>query len=124
MVWDSNEIIEKAERKEIELVLSKEIMEEFARVLGYRELQEKIKNKSLEMRRAVGKLVSLATMVEPNEKLSVVEDDADDNKILECAKAGKVDYIVSNDTHLLKLGKFEGMPIVTSQEFLNKIKKD
>ena len=41
---DSNEIIEKAERKEIELVLSREIIEEFARALSYKELQEKIKN--------------------------------------------------------------------------------
>jgi len=50
---DSNEIIEKAERKEIELVLSREIIEEFARALSYKELQEKIKNKNLEMKRTI-----------------------------------------------------------------------
>ncbi len=119
----SNEIIERVEKKEIELVLSKEIIEEFVRVLDYKELQEKIKNKNLEMKRTVVKLVSIVKMVEPNEKLSIVKDDQDDNKILECAKTGNVDFIVSNDNHLLKLKIFENIPIVTSQEFLNKIKK-
>lgn len=57
-------------------------------------------------------------MVEPSEKLSIVKDDSDDNKILECAKTGKVDFIVSNDNHLLKLKNFENIPIITPQEFI------
>lgn len=44
------------------------------------------------------------------------------NKILECAKAGNVNYIVSNDNHLLKLGKFENIPILNPEEFIKKLK--
>ncbi len=120
---DSNEIIERVERREIELVLSKEIIDEFARVLQYDEIQEKIRNKNLEMKRTVEKIVSLSTLTEPIERLDVVKEDADDNKILECAKAGKVDFIVSNDNHLLKLKEFEGIQILSSHEFLKIIKK-
>ncbi len=120
---DSNEIIDRVERKEIELFLSKEIIEEFARVLNYEEIQEKIKNKNLEMKRTVEKIASLSLIVEATEKLNVLKEDADDNKILECAKAGKVDFIISNDNHLLKLKEFEGIKIFSSSDFLKIIKK-
>ena len=73
------------------------------------------------MKRTIGKLVSIAKMVEPNERLDIVKDDADDNKILECAKSGKVDFIVSNDNHLLKLKKFDKIPILTPKEFIKNI---
>ena len=119
---DSDKIIGKVELKEIELVLSQEIIGEFARVLGYKDIQEKIKTKNLEMRWTVHKIVSLSTLVEPAEKLLVVKEDPNDNKVLECAKAGKVDVIVSSDNHLLKLGSFEGMPIKTPSHFLRSLR--
>lgn len=68
--------------------------------------------------RSVEKIIAIATLVEPVEKLNIVKEDPDDNMVLECAKAGKVDYIVSNDKHLLKLKEFEGIKIVTPKEFL------
>ena len=119
----SNEIIEMAERGEIELILSKDIVKEFTRVLGSDELQKKIRDKNLEMIRTISKLVAIATMVESRVKICAVTDDPDDDQILECAKAGKVDFIVSNDAHLLKLKEFEGILIVSSQKFLQEIAK-
>lgn len=117
---DSNKIIEKVERKEIELVLSKDIIEEFAKVLDYREIKEKIKNKNLEMKRTIEKIISLSTIVDPIEKLNIVKEDSDDNKILECAKAGDVDFIITNDAHLLRLKQFEKIRIIPPREFLIK----
>jgi len=116
---NSNTILEKVENKEIELILSKEIIEEFVRVLGYREIQDKIKDKNLEMKRTIEKIISISTIVEPTEKLNIVEEDPEDNKILECAKAGNVDFIISGDNHLLKLKGFE-VKIISPEEFLKK----
>ncbi len=118
---DSDKIMNRVEKKEVDLILSKEIIEEFAIVLSSKEIQDKIKNKNLEMKRTIGKIASLSTIVEPLEKLDIVNEDPDDNKILECAKAGKVDFIISSDNHLLKIKKFEGIPIVTPQEFLKQL---
>ena len=120
---NSDKIIEKVEKKDIELILSKDIIEEFARVLKYKEIQEKVKNKNLEMKRTVEKIISISKIIEPAEKLEVVEEDPDDNKFLECAKSGKVDFIVSGDNHLLKLKEFEGMKIITPKEFIKTINK-
>ncbi|MCX6709009.1 MAG: putative toxin-antitoxin system toxin component, PIN family [Candidatus Woesearchaeota archaeon] len=117
---DSNTVLEKVENKEIELVLSKEIIEEFARVLGYKEIQDKIRDKNLEMKRTIEKIISISTIVEPTEKLNIVEEDPEDNKILECAKAGNVDFIISGDNHLLKIKKLGLIKIVSPDEFLKK----
>ena len=120
---DSDRILEKAENKEIELVLSKEIIEEFVRVLGYEEIQQKIKDKNLEMRRTAEKIASISTIVVLLQKLDVIKEDSDDNKILECAVEGNADYIVSQDNHLLNLKEFRGIKIVTPEEFLDVLRR-
>jgi predicted nucleic acid-binding protein len=56
--------------------------------------------------------------VEPDEMLDVVPDDHDDNRILECAVAARSDFIVSGDNHLLRLGVFRGIRIMTVAEFM------
>ena len=116
----SDKIISKAEIKEIELIISNDIIEEYGEVLDYEEIQDKIKDKKLEMKRTVGKIISMSKIVVPKEKLAIVKNDPDDNIILECAKAGNVDFIISNDKHLLKLKKFENIPILTPDEFVEK----
>lgn len=60
-----------------------------------------------------------AIIVNPLEKLDVVEEDPDDNKFLEAAVTGNASYTVSQDKHLLKIKKFRGTRIVTPEEFLN-----
>ena len=115
---DSDKILKKVERGELELILSEDILDEFLKVLDYEEIKKKIENKNLEMRRAMEKIVSISTIVVPLRKLDVVEDDPDDNKILECAVEGDVDYLISQDKHLLNIGEYEGIKIISPEEFL------
>jgi len=119
---DSDEILSKAECGELVLVLSKEILKEYASVLQYKEIKDKIKAKNLETLRTIQKIISIATIVNPLCKLDVVKDDPDDNKIIECAIEGEVDYIITQDKHLLKLKRFENIDIVTPKEFLDLFK--
>ena len=114
----SDKIIEKVENKEIELILSKEIIEEFTQVLEYEEIQQKIKDKNLEMRRSVERIVAISTIVEPKHLLDVVKNDPKDNKIIECAVEGNFDYIISRDNHLLSLKKYNGIEILSPEDFL------
>jgi uncharacterized protein len=65
------------------------------------------------------KLESNAEIVKPNMVLDVIEDDPDDNRVLECAVKGSADYVVTGDRHLLKLGNYEGIAIVTVRQFLD-----
>jgi len=44
--------------------------------------------------------------------------DPDDNRVLECAVAADSEVIVSGDTHLLQLGTFRGIPVMTIAAYL------
>ena len=41
-----------------------------------------------------------------------------DNHVLECAIDGRADCIITGDLHLLELGSFQGVKIVTVADFL------
>jgi predicted nucleic acid-binding protein len=53
-----------------------------------------------------------------------VSPDPDDDFILACAKEEKVSYLVTGDVkHLLALGEYEGIQIVTPAQFLDELRK-
>jgi putative PIN family toxin of toxin-antitoxin system len=54
----------------------------------------------------------------PDCPVAAITDDPDDNRILEAALAAKADAIVSGDKHLLDLGTWNGIPILSLADFL------
>ncbi len=64
------------------------------------------------------RLENVAAVVEPRETLRVIAEDPDNNRVLECAVAGRAGLIVSGDRHLLKLAEYQGISIVTVRQFL------
>jgi predicted nucleic acid-binding protein len=56
-------------------------------------------------------------LVVPSVSVHAVAADDDDNRILECAAAGKADLIVTNDHHLLDLKAWSGIAIVATVGF-------
>ena len=92
------------------------------------ELDEKLRAK-FEVSPSDAELIRLrleasALIVEPDFSLAVIKDDPDDDRVLECAVAGKADHIVSGDRHLLKLCAYEGIPIMTARQFMDAIEAD
>ena len=63
-------------------------------------------------------ILETAIYVESAVEVSEIKDDPSDDRILECAVAGKADYIVSGDRHLLKLKEYRGIPITNAKGFL------
>ena len=60
-----------------------------------------------------------AISVRPPSRLSVIQAGPDDDRVLECALAGEVEFIVSGDKHLLALGNYRRIPILTVNAFLD-----
>lgn len=60
-------------------------------------------------------------IVEPEERVRVVTADPSDNKIVECAIAGKAHFIVSGDKHLLKIKEYENIRIIAPAQLLKRL---
>jgi putative PIN family toxin of toxin-antitoxin system len=103
---------------EVSSILSVDLVLEYRKVISSDEIMDKVEDKKLVLSKIVQRVIEKSIIVEPTTKLNIVKEDPDDNKVLECAKAGKVDLVITNDNHLLKLKEFEGIKIVTPQEFL------
>lgn len=72
----------------------------------------------------VREIGEVATVVRPKKKLSVIERDEDDNRVIECAVLTKADFIVSGDRkHLLSMKQYESIQIVSVTHFLKMLSK-
>jgi putative PIN family toxin of toxin-antitoxin system len=103
----------------ITVIVSQALIEEFIDVL----LRPKFKRVGTIIERQdllMGLLeMENSVFVFPKVPLHFVEEDPEDNHVLECALEGKVQYIISGDTHLLALNEFQGILIVTPSEFIS-----
>ena len=62
-------------------------------------------------------LLSIVETIQEPKVIPVVPQDPDDDKIVACAVAARVRWIVSGDDHLLDLGRYKAIRIVTPQQF-------
>jgi uncharacterized protein len=111
-------IIQAALTGKVRLAISASILEEIEGVLG----GSKFKFPEAAAREIVSEISSLAEIFEPVEKISRIKEDPADDRILECALAASATVIVSGDSHLLALGIFRGIPILSPAECLEKYK--
>ncbi|MCH7568056.1 MAG: putative toxin-antitoxin system toxin component, PIN family [Nanoarchaeota archaeon] len=100
-----------------ELISSEETIEEIAETLA----NFKIPLPKDDILHWISIIAGKSILVKPETSLDIIKDDPDDNKFLEIALEGKADYIVSQDKHLLKLKEFEGIKILSPDEFLREL---
>jgi len=101
---------------DVELYLSREILNEVLEVL-----QRKFDYPQAQLLAIENECIHISTMIEPDLRLDIVEDDEDDNRILECAVASGCGFIISGDHHLLSLRSYQGIEILGVTEFLARI---
>ena len=106
----------KAVSGEFQLVLSRRIVEEFVEVISRPKFQRYLGERDvLDFLEA---LSTRARIVRTRSRLRIIREDPEDNNILAAAYDGRADYIVSGDRHLLGLGEFEGIKILTVERIL------
>ncbi len=103
--------------------MSKELLDEYDETIRKEEIVEKIEDKNLIINKIIKRVIEDAIIISPEKKFDIIKEDSDDNRILECAVEGRADYIITQDNHLLKLGEFEGIRIITPSEFLDIFEK-
>ncbi|MFA5031758.1 MAG: putative toxin-antitoxin system toxin component, PIN family [bacterium] len=105
------------ETNKIQNFISSPIIEELERVIAYKKL-----NFSYRMQAGIIEFISFySKLVVPEVTFNLVKIDPQDNKFVECAIKGNVDYIVSGDKHLLMLKKIKKIKVFSVDDFLKTI---
>lgn len=107
------QILEAWRAREIQLVLSSQIADEYVRVSGL--LAGRFPG--VEANPILTMIVSHSETVEPPPLPHQVCEDPADDKFLACAAASRTKIIVSGDKHLLKLSGYRGIAILTPRAF-------
>lgn len=100
---------------EYQIVVSVETLTEFRDTLL--KYPDRFRMGESEVQQEVETIRYLAEFVDPDETITAVEPDPDDDKSLEAAVAGAADFLVSGDSHLLDIGSFRGIDIVEPRGF-------
>ncbi|MCU4718152.1 putative toxin-antitoxin system toxin component, PIN family [Halapricum hydrolyticum] len=114
-----HELLVKGFNHEYQIVVSIETLAEFRDTLL--KYPERFHMTEDEVQEEVETIRYFAEFVTPQEDITAVEDDPDDDKFLEAAVAGDVDYLVSGDGHLLSLDTFRGVDIVEPRTFYERL---
>jgi len=108
-------IVDLAMKKRFELILSSVILKEIENNLVHKfKVPE---NKALAL---ISSIAKVADLYEPQGTIHIIKEMHADNLVLETAFVGRAEYLVTGDKkHLLPLGTFKGIKIVTPSAFLS-----
>ncbi len=108
------ELLRRGIENQFSIVISDPILRELARVLR----RPKFKTSPREVRRITLAVLRTAEIVSLETKLKVVAEDPKDDMVIETAIDGHADIVVSGDNHLLELGNFRGIRMLTVEQTL------
>lgn len=95
-----------------ELVISRAIIDELLTVLA-----RKFARNADELGRIAIFLTDLGEVVRPRSRIAILSDEAD-NRILECARTGRADLIVTGERAMLALGRYRDVEIKSLRAYL------
>jgi len=120
VIWGGvpDQILLLRERQLLTIAMSQQLLNEIEATFNKKKLQPKLKDFNLTVSTLIN-LIRESVVLYPIEEISVPElRDPDDNIVLATAIAAKADAIITGDRDLLVLGEYQGIQIVTAQDFL------
>lgn len=116
-----NQIFQAFRNKKFLLITSPQIVAEVEDVLNRPGIVVLSKMTPKDRELFIEKLLELSLVTSGKLGVEVIKDDPDDDKFISCALEGKAEYIVSGDKHLLDIGEYEGVKIISPREFIENI---
>lgn len=114
-------LLELVRTEALVLITSPELLSEFADVIQRPKFSGILQQASRTPDRVLTELRRMAEIVISPPLPEPISRDPDDDAVLACAIAARVDVVVSGDDDLLALKQFQNIPIPTPAEALQKI---
>jgi len=123
LLWEGSpaRLTDAAQAGVIEIYTSRILVAELTRILKRAKFTKAIAASGVGIEGLVLGYAELATFVEPVPIPPTIIADPDDDHVLACALAADADLIVSGDRHLLGLGIFQNIEIITAAQALGRI---
>ncbi len=120
LIWGGTplRLLEVATEGHVDLITSPALLDELSNVLHRPHLTAKLQRVRGTVDEALAFYASLAINITPSVVPRVVPDDPDDDEVIAAALAGRADIVVSGDRHLLTLGAYREIKILTPIEAL------
>ena len=104
--------------QQCDLVISHAILAELDRVFRYPKIAKRHRWSEAQLQAFLANLSHIAILTPGILTLAVIAEDPPDDRSLECAVEGEAASIVSGDQLLVRLGAYQGIPILTPRAFL------
>jgi putative PIN family toxin of toxin-antitoxin system len=105
------------------LVTSESLIEEAGRVFRYPRISQKYGLTEGQINRVLKSLERYALVTPGKLKINVIKEDPDDNQVIVAAVEAEADCMVSGDPHLLNLGSYRGIEIVSPGQFVKMLRR-
>lgn len=115
----SRELLKKGIENQFLIVISDLILKELVVVLK----RPKFKISEDEVQRTIIAIIRTAEVVNVKTKIKAVKEDPKDDMIIETAIDGDAEIIVTGDSHLLALGTFRGINVITVEQMLASLQR-
>jgi putative PIN family toxin of toxin-antitoxin system len=113
----SAKILDSARAGLFELVVSEAILTEYEEALSKGAVRVRHGLTPAEIAESIEGFREFSILVEPDVTLTVIKDDPDDNKSLECAVTGKAPVIITRDPDLLSVGSYQDILVIPPHLF-------
>ena len=118
-------VVDAWRQRQYVLVTSPDLIAEVRATLNYPRLRRKYLFTDEDVARLVSLLEQDALVVPGQAEVTgVIRDDPADEKVLACAVDAEADVIVSGDSHLLALGEYEGIPVLTARTLFERLAEE
>ena len=114
-------ILQRARAGELQLATSPALIAELAGILNRRKFAAKLAQSNSSPAEVVALYTQLAHTIEADAPAPSALRDPDDAAVLACALAARADCIVSGDDDLLTLGSYQGIPILSAAQCLQRL---
>ena len=124
LLWQGppRRLIDLARQRVLTPCISSALLAELAEVIARDKFTQRILAAGLSAAELVQDYIRLAQIVEAQPLPAKVSRDLDDDHVLACALAAQASLIVSGDRDLLDLQEYQGIPILTTTDALQRLK--
>lgn len=117
------EVLEAWRHRRFTLVTSPLILKEAERVFEYPRIKKAYSLDAETVDRIVAQFAKYAAVTPGELVVREIKDDPADDMFLACAIEGEADFIVTGDRHLLDVGTYRGVSIMSPRSFLIRLEE-